>query len=170
MMIDLAKAKAELESALNDGRVLMLGEPNKAAAAPEFVRRLSDLRPTLRRLALARACALPWHKRPDEMPACFRWELDRANAEASEEYQADPALIVAVDDLFHAESAPISEVFLKQIAMMSYVDRYSSLVLVLSASDLHAVWLRRERDYAALLAREHYHRCKNRNGKRGGDG
>lgn len=42
------------------GRIPVFGEAGRAPIAKEFIEQLGGLAPTQRRLALARACALPW--------------------------------------------------------------------------------------------------------------
>ncbi len=132
MEASLEEQKAKLEQALSEGRVSILGERGKPNASKEFVKRLGDFPPTFRRLAIAKACALPWRDRLDELPACFRWELLQANAEANEDRAAYPHMHAQLDRLFAEVQEPISELVLRQIAEKTPTSRYFSLLFVLA--------------------------------------
>lgn len=144
-----------MERALAEGRVTILGERGKASASREFLLRLGDLAPSLRRLALAKACTLPWAERPDEMPACFQWELTRAMGEALEDRGAHPEMDGVVDELFASEPAPISEVLLRQVVPMTPTTRYFSLIFALAWDDAPE-WLTRELAYAKWVVHDEY--------------
>jgi hypothetical protein len=137
--------------------VRILGERGKPSIAPGFVQQLTRLSPVLRRLAIAKACAVPWRDRVDELPVAFRWELIRAASQAAEDTVSDET----VDQVFAGESAPISEVLLEQIAGMGPVDRYVSLVLALAATEPRPEWLQQELDYVCWLAQDDYHHGRN---------
>lgn len=158
--MNLEHTQKALESALNAGQVRILGERGKPSIAPGFVQQLTRLSPVLRRLAITKACAVPWRDRVDELPVAFRWELIRAASEAAEDTASDET----VDQMFAGESAPISEVLLEQIAGMGPVDRYVSLVLALAAlaaTELRPEWLQQELDYVCWLAQDNYHHIRN---------
>ena len=156
----MASEQAKLEQALNEGRVTIVGERGKRSASPEFLARLDDLPPSFRRLALARACALPWNDRPYEMPACFQWELTRAMAEASEDRAAYPHMDARLEDLFAEARNPISPLVLSQIVEMTPTGRYFSLIFAFSnlwgERERVPAWLHRELAYAKSVVQDEY--------------
>ena len=134
-LVSLDEERAALEKALNEGRgVTIYGEPGKPTASAEFVARLDDLPPSARRLAIAKACAIPWAERIDEMPECFRRELLRAAEDAQQDRAAYPEMDGLLDDLFAAVPQPFNPVFLNQIVEVTPTMRCSALLFVMVAS------------------------------------
>lgn len=170
--MSLAEQRLAVEQALNEGRVNMLGEPGKRSACPEFLRRLDEFSPSFRRLGLARACVIPWTGRPDELPACFQWDLTTATAEASEDREAYPDMAAGLEELFTEVREPISEAVLRQIVDKTPTSRYSALIFVLACawpggpkpvligSPEAPRWLHRELKYSARLSRDEYRAWK----------
>lgn len=150
----------ELERAISEGRVTVLGERGEASASKAFLARLSDLPPSIRRLALARACVIPWAACPTETPACFQWELARAAEEALEERGADPEVDAMLIDLFAAVPVPVSETVLRQVVPMTPTSRYFSLIFALvtqwSEQEHCPEWLKREFAYATTVDSDEY--------------
>jgi hypothetical protein len=157
---DLEKDRVALEGALNEGRVTFVGERGVRTVSEAFVRGLGELAPCARRLAIARACVLPWRASPAEIPECYQWDLRRATADALEEYGSLHDLDQKIDVLLAADPPPISDRVLRQMASMSLVARYLTLMFafwsiwwpkspgaVWSGPD----WLRREYEYAASV-------------------
>lgn len=161
--------KANLEQALNEDRVTIVGERGKQSVSPEFLRRLDDLSPSFRRLALARACVLPWTDRPEELPACYQWELTRATAEASEDRAAYPHMDGLLDDLFADVAEPLNSVQLSQLVEMTPTGRYFHIIFALALASkpggVKAVlagsrdapkWLHHEFAYAQQVRSDEY--------------
>ncbi len=99
------------------GSVPVYGDPERGAIDRRFVERLDGLTPTQRRLALARACALPWRNAPAKMPDCYRRDLETAEWEAREEAgdQGYSLASAKVDALIDPGDPPIRELFLRQL-------------------------------------------------------
>jgi hypothetical protein len=144
-----------LQTALDDGRVAILGERGIPSASASFLAGLSGLPPSFRRLGLARACAAPWAAARDEMPECFRRELARADAEACEERADHADLRARLDALFVADPVPITEYLLRQIADLTPVGRYFSLVFAIADEDAPP-WLQRELEHAKWIVHDEY--------------
>jgi hypothetical protein len=152
--VDLEEQRTALEQALDEGRVPILGERGKEAVSKAFVLRLAELPPTVRRLAIAKACTLPWVDRPGETPHCFRRDLTKAFGEAVEERPASDIAEI-LDELFEAHPAPVSEFFLRQISEMAPIRRYFSFVFVAQWESCPE-WLKREWRYAREIIHEQY--------------
>lgn len=118
------------------GNAQVFGERGKSQVAPLFLERLAGLTPSQRRVALARACVLPWQDKPADMPACFRRELETAAWEASEEDRArerdsDPTASILED--FSSTNQPINRIFLRQIVRLSPTRRRARLAAACAA-------------------------------------
>ncbi|MDP1850298.1 MAG: hypothetical protein Q8K79_21095 [Solirubrobacteraceae bacterium] len=147
--------KVALQSALDAGRVTILGERGVPSASASFLLGLSALPPSFRRLGLARACAAPWANAGKEMPECFRRELARAEADAREERGDASELQARLETLFAPDPAPISEHLLRQITDLTPVRRYFSLIFAITDEDAPP-WLQRELEYAKWIAHDDY--------------
>ncbi len=101
------------------GTVPNYGEEGKIQMTRAFAKRLGELSPTKRRLAIARACMLPWRDSPGKAPDCYTHELAMASWEADEEDRVrgcspdhrdvDEALSISGPDPL------INEIFLRQL-------------------------------------------------------
>jgi hypothetical protein len=113
------------------GTVAIFGEKGKKQIAKSFLDGLGNLSPTKRRLALARACAFPWRDKPEDLPDCYKRELEMASFEADEEDLARGATPNhgAVADLFASEEPPINEIFLRQLVPLGPSDRRHALIM-----------------------------------------
>lgn len=111
------------------GNVPVFGERGRAPIARAFVEALGRLTPTQRRLALARACALPWRDKPSQLPDCYKRELEAAEWEAREEDRGRGRSPHAtdIDSLLDSEDLPISELFLRQLIPLRPSRRRSHL-------------------------------------------
>lgn len=133
-VVSLDEQRRRLEHALNTGQVRIIGERGVRSASPEFLTRLDELPPTARRLALAKACALPWRDRIDELPDCYRWELRRALDEAREDLAAYPAAEAMLASIFADVPEPINEVVLRQVVALTPTSRRFSLIFALAGA------------------------------------
>lgn len=111
------------------GAVPVFGELGKPPIGKDFVERLGELPPTMRRLALARACAFPWRGNVAELPHCYRRELESATWEAQEEqrWAARDSRPADATSVLEAEEPPISEVFLRQLIPLGPCERRAQL-------------------------------------------
>ena len=164
--------QAEHERLKKNPNILMLGEgPGEVNFSKPFAHKLTDLTPTQRRLALAKACAQPWRDDPDAMPDCYRLDLDQAVYEAREEHLGCCTTVFDPDYLFETEPEPISPYLLRQLAEMTPGHRRSSLVFVISgcwrghlSEELRALALANgielgdPEDFPEWVIREHMHR------------
>ena len=132
--MSLDEQRARLEHALNTGQVRNLGEPGVRPASPEFLTRLDELPPSARRLALAKACGLPWKDDVDALPDCYRWELRRAIDDWREDRAAYPDADATFARIFEDVPEPISEVLLRQLVDLTPTDRHSALIFALACS------------------------------------
>ena len=87
--------------------------------AKEFLLKLDDLTPTNRRLAIATACTMPWRDKEEEIPECYRRDLQKASYDARQEYVS----LFNPGYLFEPNKEPISEPLLRQIAPLTPTDR-----------------------------------------------
>ena len=134
-MSSLEEQRARIEHALNTGQgVRHLGEPGVRPASPEFLTRLDELPPSARRLALAKACALPWKDDVDELPDCYLWELRRAIDDWDEDRAAYPDADETFARIFEDVPEPISAGLLRQIVDDAPSDRRHSLMFALVCS------------------------------------
>lgn len=118
--MSLDEQRRRLEHALNTGQgVRFIGEHGVRSASPEFLVRLDELPPSARRLALAKACAVPWRDRLDELPDCYRWGLSHALDEWHEDRAAYPDAEAALTAIFADVPEPISEAVLRQIVELT---------------------------------------------------
>jgi len=85
-------------------------------------------------LALAKACALPWKDRIDQLPECFRHELRRALDDWHDDRAAYPDAEAALAHIFADVNEPISEVVLRQVVDLTPTSRYSSLIFALAGA------------------------------------
>ena len=129
----LERLQAEHERLKKNPKIVMLGEgPGTVNFSRTFAHQLTDLTPTQRRLALAKACAQPWRDDPEAMPDCYREGLDDAVYEAREEHLGCCTPAFDPDSLFETEPEPISPYLLRQLAEMTPALRRLSLILVIS--------------------------------------
>jgi len=129
----LQRLQAKHEQLKKNPEFRMLGEgPGKVNVSKAFAHRLSELTPTQRRLALAKACAQPWRDELGAMPECYRRDLDHATYEAREEHKTCCGSPFDPDCLFEGEAEPIASYLLRQLAEMTPADRRSSLFRVIS--------------------------------------
>lgn len=100
------------------GKVRILNPRGEAVVSRRFLERLGELAPSSRELAIARACAQPWRDRPEELPECYRVELDHARWVAQREREVWDAAgrageggfgepVVDLDYLFADEPEPL---------------------------------------------------------------
>lgn len=126
--------RTALEGALNAGAVRWIGECGVRSASPVFLTQLDDLPPSARRLALAKACALPWKDRIDELPECYRYELSRALDDWHDDRAAYPDMGTIMTGIFADVHEPISATVLRQVVELTPTSRYSSLIFALAGS------------------------------------
>ena len=121
------------ERLLRNPRITMLGSGplDPSDISREFLDRLTELTPTQRRYALAKACTHPWRDRPEETPACYQRQLDHATFELEQERTFGATAALDLETLFSGVGVPISEVLLRQCAEMSAAERRSSLAFVI---------------------------------------
>jgi hypothetical protein len=170
--VSLDEERERLEHALNTGQVEMLGEPGVRPASAEFLTRLDELPPSARRLALAKACALPWKDRIDELPDCYRWELRRAIDDWREDRAAYPNADTTLARIFEDVPEPISAVLLRQLVDRTPNHRHSTLIFalvcswpggptpVLTGAPEAPRWLVRERAYTQWTSMDEFRAWK----------
>ena len=170
--MSLEEQRRALEHALETGQVRILGEPGIRGASPEFLARLDELPPTARRLALARACALPWKDCIDELPDCYRWELSHALDEWREDRAAYPNAEATLASIFDDVPEPISAAVLRDLVERTPTDRASGLLFVLACSWTGGPkpvvtgspdaprWLVRELAYTERMSRDEFRAWK----------
>lgn len=120
------------------GQVRILNPRGEAVVSRRFLERLGELPPSSRELAIARACAQPWRDRPEELPECYRVELDHARWAAQREREVwdvagrageggfgEP--VVDLDYLFADEPEPILAYSLQVFAGYGPLSRRHSL-------------------------------------------
>lgn len=111
----------------------------KPPVCRSFVSRLDELTPTLRRLALAMACARPWRDDPENLPDCYRRELEYSADQARRGYelstdtrsQASAALShldARLSSLFEDEPEPIAKGLLLQFLDCTPTERRPLLI------------------------------------------
>lgn len=111
------------------GNVPIWGDRGRPNIAEAFVERLGELPPTKRRLALALACALPWRNNSDELPNCYKRELEAAAWEAYEEdlSRGQDHNRGDIEGLIDPEDPPISKLFLRQLVAVGPTERRAVL-------------------------------------------
>jgi len=142
----------------------------KPPVCRSFVSRLDELTPTLRRLALAMACARPWRDDPESLPDCYRGELQYSAYQARRDCelttdphsQANAALShldARLSSLFEDDPEPIAKELLLQFLDCTPTERRALLIFFLAElgwgeGDPIAEWLLPEQEYTGLEGRD----------------